>query len=145
MKVFFPQGTIRHAHIYEPHTFTKEGPERFMVVVEAEYLKGFKEFDDFFANTPHVKDKSFVKISSTARVEIDTNSYDMLKRYYDINQVCNRPFDRIFKEHDTIVELDMVPMPKNALGYVGFVLVLKGITINFSGMGNRIGEDVARG
>lgn len=130
MKIFFPQGTLRHAHIYEPHSFTKEGPERFMVVVEASYLKGFTEFDDYFAKTPHVKDKSFVKISSTARVEVDTTNFDLLQLTVDRNKLRNRPADKVFMENDCIVELDMMTLPKNPMGYTGFVLVLKGITVN---------------
>lgn len=130
-KLFLPQGQIRHAHIYEPHTFTKDGPERSMIVIEAEYLKSFSEFDDYFAKTPHVKDKSFVKISSTNQIEIDTNSYDLLVRNYDINKVRNRKFDSVFKENDCIVDLEMMPLPKNPMGYSGFVLVLKGILVKF--------------
>lgn len=134
MKLFLPEGQVRYAHIYEPHTFTKDGPERYMLVIEADYVQGFSEFDDYFKLTPHIKDKTFVKISATKRIEIETNSYDLLKRHYDMNIARNRPVDTIFKEHDIIAELEIQPLPKNIGGYTGFVLVLKGITLNFRGV-----------
>lgn len=131
MKIFFPAGTIKHAHVYVPHTFDKETNPTFMVCPDAEYLKGFIEFDEFFAKTKHAQNKAAIKISSRKRPPVDTTNFDVLLLKHDICRVSNKPSDSIFLEHDCIVELEMEPIPKNEFGFSGFMLILKSVTVNF--------------
>lgn len=129
MKLFLPCGVVSIANIYEPHLFS--GTETYQVIVDRKYMEGFEEFDDHFKLTPHLKGKTMTKISSRKRPPVLTNNPDMVLRAFDLLRVRNRPQDQLFRENDFIINMEIVPLPKNPAGYTGTVLVLNNVEINF--------------
>jgi len=132
MKMFVPAGLAKFVHVYEPHSYIDDGGRKdYMVCIDAEYMKGFPEMDEYIAKTPHLAGKTTTKISTRKRPEVKTNEPYELLRECQLNEVRNRSKDMIFRERDIIVEFEIKPITPNRAGYKGFYLALVSVEINF--------------
>jgi hypothetical protein len=132
MKVYVPAGMIKYVHVYEPHGYIDDGRKDFMVCIDAEYMKGFSELNDYFAKTPHLAGKTVVKISSRKRPEVKAKDIDLLMYELDCRVARNVGKDDLFREKPVIVEFEMKEISPNMAGYKGFYLALVSVEVFFN-------------
>jgi len=132
MKMYVPAGLAKYVHVYTPTSYSVgEGRETFEIHIDAGYMNGFPELDQYFAKTPHFEGKSLIKISSRKRPEVITNNIDLLMYELDCRKARNVSGDNIFLDRDIIVEFEIKEITPNMAGYKGYFFALKSVEVNF--------------